>query len=495
MRGCLAADVGGGSIKMLAACCEAGQIRILDQRSVQVPPLARGGHIYVDVPGILAAVRGYAEEPIQKGMSLQALGIDTFGNGYGLLDERGDLMELPLFYKDGRTRGVLQEIEKRVPLWELYCATGVYPTDIRVLMQLFCDARDPRHAIHRSSRMLLLPDLLNYALTGQMHGEESMASVASLLSTGGGWAVDVLDRLEIPSAILPELVKGGGAVHPLRDTVAGGLGRELQVVTVASHDTESALLAAPELDEHSVFASVGTSIIFGARTNEPVVSHQGFEGAFKTVKGPFHSSLCRDFNAMWLFEKCIQAWRRTQPRLTYEDVLEACRTAKENHTYCNVCDPALRVEQGDILQAIADYCRETGQTPPFGVGETANCVLDSMVLQALWSLRQIRQITGRNDFQRLVAIGGGTRNPFLMQRLADALAMPVVTGSVVSSALGNILMQLYAVGAVSDLGEMQQIAKHSFTSSTYSPRPAYHEKWEQALLQFETNDTIRGIWR
>ena len=495
-RRCLAVDVGGSSIKMLTAHYTAGRIEIDDQRSVSVAPVVENGHVYIDVAGIVAAIKSYAGDLLPLGIAPQTIGIDTFGNGYGLLDERRVLLGRPYFYKDGRTKGILPRVADIVPLYDLYCATGVYPTEIRVLMQLFYDAQDPHHEIHRCWRMLLLPDLLNFYLTGQVRGEESIASVANLLCcSGDAWATEVIKKLKIPLGIFPELVKGGTLVSGLDRSVAREIGYGPRVVTVTSHDTESALLAAPQLDENCVFASIGTSIIFGARTRAPVISRQGFDGAFKTVKGPFYYSLCRDFNAMWLFEKCMQAWRADQPALSYEDVMDACTAAGENATYCNVCDPALRVEQGDMLRIITEYCRGTGQSVPSGVGEVANVVIDSMVLQALWSYRQIQQITGRETYRQVAAVGGGIRNGLLMQRLADALGIPVVTGSTVSSALGNVLMQLYATGEIKTDSERQQVLKNTVSSNTFYPHPACREKWEKALLILKKIDDMRKKWR
>ena len=152
------------------------------------------------------------------------------------------------------------------------------------------------------------------------------------------------------------------------------------------------------------------------------------------------------------------------------------------------------MEGGNILESIAAYCRETEQTVPRTMGEIANCVFDSIVLQALWSLEQVRQITGRS-YQGLSAIGGGIRNALLMQRLADALELPVTTGSGVSSALGNVLMQLYATGELPDEASVRRTAQHSFISSTFLPRPDPTGKWKKALLTLNTIDKRKGNWR
>ena len=491
----MAIDIGGSSAKILAARYHDGQVEIMDQYSVATRPVSVDGHVRINLPELLELIKTGIRDLRSKGIQPQTMGIDTFGNGYGLLDDSLALLELPYFYKDTRTKGILSRMGQVVPIDELYRSSGVYPTDIRVLMQLFYDAGHPDSPIHRCRWLLLLPDLLNFYLTGQITAEESMASVADLLdATGRRWNTAVMERLGIPTKILPPLVEGGRSLHPLTQAVAAEVGGVLQVVTVTSHDTEAALLAAPGLDDNKVFASIGTSLIFGTRTAQPIISQQGFDGAFKTMRGPFGYSLCRDFNAMWLFEQCMTLWRRERPSLSYDDVMDACRSAGENTTYLNVCDPCLRMEGGNILESIAAYCRETEQTVPRTMGEIANCVFDSIVLQALWSLEQVRQITGRS-YQGLSAIGGGIRNALLMQRLADALELPVTTGSGVSSALGNVLMQLYATGELPDEASVRRTAQHSFISSTFLPRPDPTGKWKKALLTLNTIDKRKGNWR
>ena len=493
-RLCLAVDIGGSSIKLLTARYAAGQIEVLDQYSVPTRPLGGDGHLRIDLPAFTEAVLAGLERAGAAGRLPQTLGIDTFGNGYGYLDRSGELLELPYFYKDPRTRGILAEMDQVVPLYEVYQSSGLYPTDIRVLMQLFYDSRRPESPIHHCQRLLLLPGLLNHALTGRVLAEESMASVANLLDLEGRrWNTLLMERLGIPTDILPPLVTGGQICGPLRPELARRVGGEVQVVSVTTHDTEAALLAAPEMEVGRLFASIGTSVIFGIRTAAPVISRQGHEGAFKNIKGPFQYSLCRDFNAMWLFEQCVADWRRERPDLTYRDIDQACLEAGEARAYLNVCDPFLRTEHPSMPAAVQEYCRSTGQPVPGTLGEIAACVFDSIVLQALWSLRQIQQITGQTRQTGLTAIGGGIKNALFIQHLADALNLPVTTGSGNSSALGNVLTQLYATGELADEPAIRQTAQRSITSRVFLPHPS--PRWEKALLVLDKLDQIRGIWR
>lgn len=495
-RICLAVDVGGTGIKLVTGRFANSRMEIIDQRTVSVAPVNKNRHVYINVPEILSQIKGCIQELHNQGISPQSMGIDTFGNGYGLLNQELELMSLPYFYKDSRTKGVLTKMARWVSLQEQYQSTGIFPTDIRVLSQLYYESRHSSSLFHQCRWMLLLPDLLNFQLTGRLQCEISIASVANLLDhLGEQWNLPLMKRLGIRTDILPPLVQGGSSVSPLTPSAEQELGGPLWVTTVTSHDTESALLAAPGLDTDSVFASIGTSLIFGTKTNYPIISQLGFAGAFKTVKGPFSYSLCRDFNAMWLFEKCMAQWRAECPKLTYQDVMAACAEAETESLCCNICDPILRIERKDMLGAIREYCQETGQPPPESLGTAANFILDGIVLQALWSFRQVQQITGNYNYQKLVAIGGGIQNTLLIQRLSDALGLPVVTGSTVSSALGNLMMQLYTTGELADYRAIQRTVQNSWTSNVFYPQPEHQNKWEKALLQLSKIDKIRGIWR
>ncbi len=495
-RICFAVDIGGSGIKMLTVRSQGQNLEILDQSCIPNPPIQQSGHVYIDIPYILDAIENKLCFLFDNHIIPQTMGIDTFGNGYGFLNQTLALEELPYFYKDTRTKGIMGQINSHCSVYELYEKTGLYPTEIRVLMQLFLDASLPDSAIHRCKWVLLLPDLLNFLLTGQISAEESMASVASLLDVKGKcWNRDVFSLLNIPSEIFPPLISGGRVLGNLRSEIAKKVHGNLQVIAVTSHDTESALLSIPDLDEHCVFASIGTSLIFGTRVPTPIVTQQAFDGAFKIIKGPFHYSLCRDFNAMWLLEKCMQYWRETSSALDYSDIIALCETADENHTYLNVCDPMLRTESGNIIDKITEYCIRTEQEIPRTIGEIANCILDSIVVQSLWSFHQIQQITCRTSYHKLVVIGGGSKNRLLMQRTADALQIPVIVSSNSCSALGNVLMQLYATNTLSNLSDIQCAARHLFCGIQYMPQEKNGAKWNYALSILDKIDKIRSSWR
>ena len=426
-----------------------------------------------------------------KGCEPVSLGIDTYGNGYGIFDENLEMIGLPLFYKDLSLQGNLQRIAQEVPLREIYDRTGVYPTDIRVLMQLFHEVSLGSNRIVTGRHLLLLPDLFCFFLTGVFQAERSMASVASLLNwDDGNWCFGLLEKLSIPTDIFPALFdcwndEGGLPFLPeIREELSC---KSTRLVRVVSHDTESALLAAPMLDERKFFVSLGTSVICGSKTEKPVICDEGYQRKFKNIYGAFGSnSLCRDFNGLWILEKCMEFWRKDKPNLTYEEIIKASESAGENDSYIDVCDPSIQFFKGNMPAAINCYCLQTGQGALDSMGEVANCVFESIVLQIKWIYEEIRMLTGRDDFDGISVVGGGVKNVLLLQMISNAIGLPLYKGSEFSATIGNVLMQMYVNQELGSIEEIKEVVWNSCDVNVIEPSSS-QGKWDAALACLVNN--------
>lgn len=488
-KGYIAIDIGGSSVKVITAKLIGKKVGVLAELTLSNKPLALNGHLYIDIYNLYDSIKNAIGQLSKDGCKLDSLGIDTYGNGYALFDREMSMIGLPFFYKDGRTQDILAKIERTVPLREIYEQTGVYPTDIRVLMQLYYERITNSARMESGKHFLLLPDIFGYFLTGVSRAERSMVSVANLLSSKtGSWCLELMERLSIPTDIFPPIVEGGNvdALLPLLPEVSEELHcKNMRLASVTSHDTESALLAAPMLDEGILFVSLGSSVICGAKTAMPVICDDGFMSGFKNMHGAFGSnSLCRDFSGLWILEKCLELWRHEDPHILYSDVLHACESAGENDTYIDVHDPYIRFFKGTMIEAIKKYCLCTGQPVVNSVGEIANCILDSIVLQVKWTFEQIKRLTGRSDFHGISAIGGGVRNRLLLQRISDALGFPLFAGSPYSSSIGNVLLQMYAAQELNSVDEIKEVASNSCDACMTTP-VGFQDKWEAALSRME----------
>lgn len=481
----MAVDIGGSNTKITTVRYADEQIENILEETIPNPPLYLFGHQFINIYGLYETILNSLRYARQSELLITSLGIDTYGNGYGVIDNNGNLIGLPFFYKDARTKGILEALSGRVPLRNLYQRTGVFPTDIRVLVQLFFEVLSKNYVKNEPNTLLLFPDILAYFFTGDITTERSMASVAQLLNLQGVWCTDVFRELDIDPNIFPPLIVGGeSGFTPIKSDLRKLVDQPAaSFVNVVTHDTESALLAAPLLDANAVFASLGTSIIFGARTKNAVISDLAFNAQFKNVLGAFgQNSFCRDYTGLWLLEQCFNQWRMTNPSLTYSDIIEACRNSPPNDSYFDVNSPNIRFFETSLENAIRSYCRKTKQKQPEGIGPISLCILESIVLEAKWSYEKVKQLTNRDSYQRLSTVGGGVHNILLLQMLADALELCVYVGTSYAATSGNILMQLHALGMLSK-NDVLSFYRDSNHKKRIEPRSQHFQKWETALTR------------
>lgn len=499
----VAADVGAGSVKLVAAGFDGTAIRTLAQREAPNDPVPVLGSLYVDIFGIYGAIRGFQAEigAMAGAGACASLGIDSYGNGYGFVDPRGRLLGLPRHYRDPRTLGVLEAMRDIVPMEEVFRETGVYPLRYRVLMQLFTEATEGAAAFSHPCTFLPLPDLLTFMFTGDKAAEATSPSVGSLLEAGRpAWNSRLMERLGIPSRIFPAIVGCGTEAGLLYGSDRGGVDGT-KVFHVAGHDTESALLTLPDDGEPLLFASIGTSVVFGMRTAAPVVSREAFDLRFKNIAGAFgENSLCRDFPGLRILARCMEAWEREGRGIGYADLEGIGSLGLDNRSYLDLGDDAFAADGQDMPAAVARYCRDTGQRVPENREETALCIMESIALEMKRSLGWLCGLAGmteraglggsavRTGFTRLRAVGGGTRNAVLMQLIADALGIRVLAGSPVASSMGNVLVQLMASGDLGSRKEMADAAEASVRTREY--RPAATSKWDDAAARMRGRNAI-----
>lgn len=485
----VAVDIGATGMKMVAASCENGKLEVLDTLSEKNPPLVKEDGEYANVKHMLETIhRGLCR--FQKYYHCISLGIDTYGNGYGILDEQGKLLMLPHHYRDRRIDRIMDRVHEHFTDRELYEEMGNVPIKTRGLFHLYEDVLEEQPNIRCGKTFLPLPNLLEYLITGEAGAEKTIASVLYLLEKNGeNWNYRVLDKFGIPTAMFGPLSEPGVLKGKVTETFAYRYQTEkaeypseiqgIPVITVAGHDTESALAAIPELDESKVFVSTGTSFIVGARVKKPVVTDESYHLQFKNMRGVFGTySLCKDVPGFWILERCMEKWKEDFPKLDYKMVCDAVKETASNHTFINISDDRFRVSESDILTTIREYCIDTGQEPVIGIHAVSRCLFESYALYIRHSIDNLTKLTGKT-YTRLEIMNGGVRNEVLLQMFADACRIPVAAESPWASACGNLLLQMYAVGAVRSEAELNKVARASCQTKIYKCNPSSY--WEERL--------------
>ncbi len=424
---------------------------------------------------------------------ITSVGVDTWGVDFAMLNHDGALLMNPVHYRD-RSRGVM--LEEAIALFgaeEIYATTGIQFIGINSLYHLLWLFDNDSPLLDDANRLLMMPDLFHYWLSGEQMGEYTNASTTQLVDVHlRTWATDLIKRVLLPLAIFPRLVMPGTPLGPLRAEVAesAGIGR-VPVIVPATHDTASAVAAIPFTSDRAAYISCGTWALVGIETPEPVVTAAA-RAANLTNEGGVDGTirLLKNVTGLWLVQECQRAWARAGERYDYADLTARAAAATPFGPLLDPDAPEFAAP-GDMPARIAAYCTRTGQSPPQGAGAMTRCILESLALAWRSALDQIAGVVGY-EFDALHIVGGGARNTLLCQMVADATGLPVLAGPVEATALGNLLMQLRAQGEIATLAEMRAIVRASETVTAYDPHPG--ALWDEAYARFQAIQS-KGIGR
>ena len=393
-----------------------------------------------------------------------SIGIDTWAVDYGLLDAQGELIEDPYSYRDSRTDGFMQSISDSLGAEWIYSRTGIQFIFFNTAYQLYAARNTP--AIKSAATFLMLPDLLNYVLSGSKSNDVTNASSTQLLNAHTQeWDWELIDKLEIPRKIFPALHKPGMTVghingHGSLDGIA--------VVAVGSHDTASAVAGVPlRPTKDSAYISSGTWSLVGLELDAPVTDAKALSYNITNEAGVADRiRFIKNVSGMWLLEESLRYWKSQGIAHTAADLARDASSLNRKQII-DTNDPRF-AKPGPMPELIADYCRETGQEGPATPVEFARCIFDSLAHAYAQSLRQLEDAAGVK-VREINIVGGGSSNELLNQLTADICGMTVKTGPVEATLFGNIAVQAISAGVVANLTQARALIAKSFTSKVFQP--------------------------
>jgi rhamnulokinase len=349
------------------------------------------------------------------------------------------------------------------------------------LFQLATLRKNNDSALNAAHKILFMPDALSYMLTGQAVCEYTILSTSQMLNPRTGKIdPELLDVIGLKESQFGRYVNPGDRVGCLTPEVQKltGLG-PVPVVAVAGHDTASAVAAVPARHPNYAYLSCGTWSLLGIETPEAIINQQSYQYNFTNEGGVegttrFLKNIC----GMWLLERCRQEW--TDAPDNVNKVNDEAMQAEPFRSFINPDDPRF-TNPPSMVEAIKDYCRETGQPIPETYRQQARCIFESLALRYRQVIGYLRELAPF-PIEKLHVIGGGTYNHYLMQMTADSLGIPVITGPVEGTAIGNIMLQAKAAGLVSDIFQMRSIIADSIELHTYLPQDTH--PWEEAYKRF-----------
>lgn len=473
----LAFDLGASNSRAILGAFDGEKLTMEELHRFDTPYADLNGMLYWDAPGIFTnmkqalakfAAGGYGE--------LGALGIDTWGVDYGLLDKNGRLLGLPQCYRNF-TGADVEAVHSLVPPQALFARTGISAMNYNTAYQLYRRKREGDAALEAARALLFMPDLLGYFLTGEM-GTEYTIATTSMLFDGRrrAWDQETIAALGLPpvfTAVQQSGTKRGGLLPGVcADTGVS----PAMLCAVGAHDTASAVAAIPGQGDFA-FCSSGTWSLFGVETDAPVLDEAAFLGGFSnegTVQGGFRP--LKSIMGLWLIQECRREWAREGQSLSWDEIVAQAEKAPPFRSLVDV-DYGAFYGAGNMRAKLRDYCARTGQPQPETVGQFARCVYESLALKYRFAVEALEGIKGR-PLAALNIVGGGIQNKLLNQMAADATQKPVVTGPIEGAAMGNLLLQAVALGALKDINEVRAVVRRCVDVTAYAPRnPA---PWQEA---------------
>lgn len=475
-----AIDLGATSGRVILATIADGKISMEEIHRFVDPIIQMQGHFYWDFPAIYKSVVDGLAMVAARGVKLESIGIDTWGVDFALFGKDGALLRLPYCYRDPHTVDAPKEFFKRMPRKMLYEKTGIQIMNFNSVFQLDTLRRNACSALEAAQKILFIPDALAYLLTGEQVTEYTIASTAQMIDPRAKqWDDDILAMLGLSADKFGRMVMSGEQIGVLTPEVQRltGLG-EVPVVAVASHDTGSAVAAVPMEDEKSAYLSSGTWSLMGIESAEPIISERSFELNF-TNEGGIEGTIrvLKNICGMWLLERCRTEW----PDLGYSELIVAAESEVPFRSLINP-DAACFANPEKMTSAIVDYCKATAQPIPETVGQFVRCIFESLALRYRQVVEMLRELSPV-AIERLYVIGGGARNQMLNQFSANAIGIPVETGSSESTAIGNVMMQAKWAKVVDSISEMRAMIRGSLEDSKrYEPEQM--QVWDEAYGKY-----------
>jgi rhamnulokinase len=480
----IAVDLGAGSGRVYLAGVAEGELWLEEARRFHYPPRRVDGHLRWDLRHIFqeikAGLRAAGAKARERGRPVRSIGVDSWGVDYGLIDAQGELVEDPVCYRDERTGGVQEQVFKLMPRAEIFSRTGIQFHDINTIFQIF--AHTKAGIPEKAARLLLIPDLINFLLTGRAVAEYTNATTMQLVNEQTRtWDEAIIERLALPAHLLPEIVPAGTDLGPLRPELAAESGLDgVRVIAPATHDTGSAVAGAP-LNEGWAYISSGTWSLVGVERDSALINPDAARRNYTNEGGAGGTiRFLKNLMGLWVLESCRREWQARGLAADYRALLGEVETLADFPALIYPDDARL-FNPPSMVEAISAQLGETGQSVDGRPAVLAKTILDSLALRYASVLRTIEELTGR-PIGGVHVLGGGSQNDYLNQATANAAAKPVLAGPVESTVIGNVQLQAIASGRFGSLAEARRHAASQISLRRFEPQAS--AAWAEATRRY-----------
>ncbi len=461
----LAIDIGASSGRHILAHLEENRMVLEEVHRFPNGMVEKDGEHVWDVDELFRQIKLGLKKCAQLGKIPVSVGVDTWGVDFVLLDGDGARIGNAVAYRDGRTRGMDDEVYKIIPEDELHARTGIEKAIFNTIYQLMAlKVKKPEH-LEKAHTMLLMPDYFHYMLSGVAATEYTEATTGQLVSPETkDWDMELIERLGYPKRIFQRMVTPGTVLGELTAEVQAEVGFNCKVVEPATHDTGSAVIAVPTDSDDALYISSGTWSLMGTELMEANCSPESKANNLTNEGGyGYRFRYLKNIMGLWMIQSVK---KEIGGDLGFGEI---CEMASK----CSIpsivdCNDDRFLAPANMTEEVQAACRESGQQVPEGLAQVASVIYNSLARCYAETIRQIEGITGRK-YDKIHIVGGGSNAEYLNRLTAAATGIPVYAGPTEATAIGNIAAQMMATGELADLKAARACVFRSFSITTYQP--------------------------
>ncbi|MDN7242126.1 rhamnulokinase [Planococcus sp. N028] len=460
---CLSVDIGASSGRLVLGNLEKGRLELEEVHRFGNEIIEKNGHFCWNIEALFDEIKSGVKKCGNLGIVPVSIGIDTWAVDFVLLDEHDQLLTDAVAYRDPRTDGVMEEVTEIFMKERLYLETGIQFQKFNTIYQLYALKKQQPELLEKAKTFLMIPDYLHFLLTGKKTNEYTNATSTQLINAfTRNWDKDIIRELGFNYEMFQEIKMPKTVLGPIKKELAAEFGFTMDVILPATHDTGSAVLAIPQLED-TIYISSGTWSLIGVENYFPICVTKALDYNFTNEGGmDYQFRFLKNIMGLWMIQ---EVRRNYSNRYSFSDLVELSKAVTETTALVNVDDSRF-LKPENMVEEIQGYCMETGQKVPESPGEIAKCIFESLVNSYQRAVFEIEDIFEK-EFKSINVIGGGSQNELLNQLIADTTKKEVFAGPVEATAIGNLVVQLIALGEIADIKEARRIVQQSFEVKKY----------------------------
>lgn len=488
----LAIDFGASSGRAIIGTYKEGKIQLKEIHRFLNEPVKLNDTLYWDFLRLFLEVKNSLIKS-KKYCKIDSIAINTWGVDFGILDKSGNLIDNPVHYRDERTQNILEEVFKIVDKNTIYKKTGNQIMNINTLFQLYALKQKNNEIFKLIDKVLLMPDLFNYFLTNKKVTDMSIASTTQLLNQNEKyWDNDILSKLDFDENIFTDIVKSGTILSPIKKELQEELNiHSVDVISVAGHDTQDAILSTPTIKEDFIFLSCGTWSLMGTELKEPIINNTSIKYNFTNEIGYNNTTnFLKNIVGLWIIQESKRRWEKEGYNYSFSELENLALQEESFKAFIDVDDDVF-MSVCDMPKTIKDYCLKKQNVVLSEIGQIVRVINESLAFKYRKTLDELSKCTNKN-YESIYIIGGGVQSKMLCQMTANACNCTVYAGPVEATVFGNICIQLMASNKICGIKEAREVIRNSEQIKVYKPENI--DAWEQNYKKFKKMFSLEEVF-